>query len=262
MAAPPSPWLVEPCPPEEAARLAEELGVRRTTAEVLIRRGHSTPDAARAFLEQDGPAHDPMLLGDMAAACERIERAIAAGERVCVHGDYDADGICATALAADRPARARRPGRVAPARAGSRRATALAVETVERLAGDGVSLLLTVDCGITAADAVARARELGMDVIVTDHHRPAEMLPECIRGLHPPVGLPVPGAVRDRRRVQARPGAPRPRRPRPGRAGAPPRPGRAGDRRRRRAASRREPRARAGGPAPAARARQSPACGR
>src|SRR5881227_3942734 len=99
MAAPPSPWLVEPCPPEEADRLAEALGVRRTTAEVLIRRRHSTPDAARAFLEQDGAAHDPMLLGDMAAACERIERAVAAGECVCVHGDYDADGICATALA-------------------------------------------------------------------------------------------------------------------------------------------------------------------
>ena len=99
MAAPPSPWLVEPCPPEEADRLAEELGVRRTTAEVLIRRGHSTADAARAFLEQDGPAHDPLLLGDMAAACERIESAIAAGEKICVHGDYDADGICATALA-------------------------------------------------------------------------------------------------------------------------------------------------------------------
>ena len=54
----------------------DELGIRRTTAEVLIRRGHATADAARAFLDQDGPAHDPMLLGDMAAACERIERAI------------------------------------------------------------------------------------------------------------------------------------------------------------------------------------------
>ena len=99
MAAPPSPWLVDPCPPEDAAALAQAVGIRRTTAEVLIRRGHSTPDAARAFLEQDGPAHDPMLLGDMTAACERIEAAIAAGERICVHGDYDADGICATALA-------------------------------------------------------------------------------------------------------------------------------------------------------------------
>ena len=194
--------------------LAEQLGVRRTTAEVLIRRGHSTPDAARAFLEQDGPAHDPMLLGDMAAACERIERAIAAGERVCVHGDYDADGICATALALivlrglGAQVESHLPSRFAEG-------YGLAVETVERLAGDGVSLLVTVDCGITAADAVARARELGMDVIVTDHHRPAEALPECIRVCTRPSDYPVPGAVRHRRRVQAGAGAARAGRPRP-----------------------------------------------
>jgi single-stranded-DNA-specific exonuclease len=191
MAAPPSPWLVEPCPPEEADRLAEALSVRRTTAEVLIRRGHSTPDAARAFLEQDGPAHDPMLLGDMAAACERIERAIAAGERVCVHGDYDADGICATALALivlrglGAEVEQHLPSRFAEG-------YGLAVETVERLAGAGISLLFTVDCGITAVDAVARARELGMDVIVTDHHRPADALPECIRVCTRPSDYPVP----------------------------------------------------------------------
>jgi single-stranded-DNA-specific exonuclease len=191
MAAPPSPWLVEPCPPEEAARLAEELGVRRTTAEVLIRRGHSTPDAARAFLEQDGPAHDPMRLGDMAAACERIERAISAGERVCIHGDYDADGICATALAL---IVLRELGAQVESHLPSRFAEGygLAVETVERLAGDGVSLLVTVDCGITAADAVARARELGMDVIITDHHRTAEALPECIRVCTRPSDYPFP----------------------------------------------------------------------
>src|SRR5436309_12115146 len=93
------PWLIDPCSTADADAVAAELGLHRATAEALIRRGHTTPGAARAFLEQDGAAHDPMLLGDMAAACERIERAISAGERVCVHGDYDADGICATALA-------------------------------------------------------------------------------------------------------------------------------------------------------------------
>src|SRR5256885_2686503 len=92
-------WLIDPCPPEVADDLAANLGVQRTTAGVLVRRGPAPPEAARAFLELDGPLHDPTLLGDMAAACERIGRAIAAGERVCVHGDYDADGICATALA-------------------------------------------------------------------------------------------------------------------------------------------------------------------
>ena len=191
MATPPSPWLVEPCPPEEAAALAEALGIRRTTAEVLIRRGHSTPDAARAFLEQDGPAHDPMRLGDMAAACERIERAIAAGERICVHGDYDADGICATALAVTV---LRGLGANVESHLPSRfeEGYGLAVETVERLAADGVRLLVTVDCGITAVDAVARGRELGMDVIVTDHHRPAEALPDCTRVCTRPSDYPFP----------------------------------------------------------------------
>jgi single-stranded-DNA-specific exonuclease len=191
MATPPSPWLVEPCPPEEAAALAEALGIRRTTAEVLIRRGHTTPDAARAFLEQDGPAHDPMRLGDMAAACERIERAIAAGERICVHGDYDADGICATALAVTV---LRGLGANVESHLPSRfeEGYGLAVETVERLAADGVRLLVTVDCGITAVDAVARGRELGMDVIVTDHHRPAEALPDCTRVCTRPSDYPFP----------------------------------------------------------------------
>src|SRR5262249_1799904 len=92
-------WLIDLCPPGVADDLAEALGVQRTTAEVLVRRGHATPEGARAFLGPAGPLHGPMLRGDMAAACERIGRAIAAGERVCVHGDYDADGICATALA-------------------------------------------------------------------------------------------------------------------------------------------------------------------
>ena len=186
-----SPWLVDPCPPEDADRLAHELGIRRTTAEVLIRRGHATADAARAFLDQDGPAHDPMLLGDMAAACERLERAISAGEPICVHGDYDADGICATALAVTV---LRGLGAKVESHLPSRfdEGYGLAVETVERLAGDGVRLLVTVDCGITAVDAVARATELGVDVIVTDHHRPADALPACTRVCTRPSEYPFP----------------------------------------------------------------------
>src|SRR5690349_12867039 len=166
MAAPPSPWLVEPCPPEEAAALAEALGIRRTTAEVLIRRGHSKPDAARAFLEQDGPAHDPMRLGDMAAACGRIEQAIAAGERVCVHGDYDADGICATALAVTV---LRGLGANVDWHLPNRfdEGYGLSLGTIERLADEGCGLVITVDCGITAVDEVAAAAARGLGVVVT-----------------------------------------------------------------------------------------------
>ena len=197
----------------------------------------------------------------MTAACERIEAAIAAGERICVHGDYDADGICATALALSSCA-ASEPTSSSTSRAGSPRDTGWRSRRSSGWPATAFGLLVTVDCGITAVDAVARARELGMDVIVTDHHRPAEALPECIRGLHPPVELSVPGAVRHRRRVQAGAGAARARRPRSGRDGAPPRPRRARDRRRRRAASRREPRPRARRACAGCGARRSPACGR
>jgi single-stranded-DNA-specific exonuclease len=205
-------WLIDPCTPAAADALAAGLGVQPTTAEVLVRRGHATPEAARAFLELDGPLHDPMLLGDMAAACERIGRAIAAGEQVCVHGDYDADGICATALAltALRELGANVDWHV-PSRFDE--GYGLAAETVERLAADGVRLLVTVDCGITAADQVARAAELGMDVIVTDHHRPGDALPDCPRVCTRPSEYPFPelcgtGVVR---RCSPGPGAIRPR---------------------------------------------------
>jgi single-stranded-DNA-specific exonuclease len=92
-------WTIEPCDRNAVAALARELGVSATTASVLVRRGYAEPARARAFLQGAIPAHDPLALGDMAAACEVIRAAVAARKRICVHGDYDADGICATALA-------------------------------------------------------------------------------------------------------------------------------------------------------------------
>jgi single-stranded-DNA-specific exonuclease len=184
-------WVFAPCPPDRADALAAELGVHRATAEALIRRGHRDVAASRAFLELDGPLHDPLRLGDMASACARIGEAIDRGERVCVHGDYDADGICATALAVlvlgELGARVEwhLPSRF-------EEGYGVATGTVERLAGDGVGLVLTVDCGITAAEQVTRARELGMDVIVTDHHTPGERLPGCLRVCMRPSEYPFP----------------------------------------------------------------------
>ena len=96
-------------------RLAQELGVSEVTASVLLRRGSREGAEARAFLDGEREPHDPLLLGDMADAVERIRAAIAAGTRICVHGDYDVDGICATALAVLTLRVARRRRRVAPA---------------------------------------------------------------------------------------------------------------------------------------------------
>src|SRR4051812_9660531 len=92
-------WTIRPCSAATAARLARELSISHVTASVLVRRGHEDPAAARAFLDGEQPLHDPFLLGDMRVAVERIRAAVARGERICVHGDYDVDGICATVLA-------------------------------------------------------------------------------------------------------------------------------------------------------------------
>src|SRR5215207_6020546 len=117
-------------------------------------------------------------LGDMAAACERIRDAIAKKERICVHGDYDADGICATALAV---LVLRELGADVSWHLPSRfeEGYGLRSETLTKLAEEGCGLVVTVDCGITAVEEVAHAKALGIDVVVTDHHRPGEELPDC-----------------------------------------------------------------------------------
>ena len=92
-------WTIRPCPHRTSSLLAQQLGISEITASVLVRRGYGDLDEARAFLAGEQPLHDPFLLGDMRVAVESIRAAIAGGRRICVHGDYDADGICATALA-------------------------------------------------------------------------------------------------------------------------------------------------------------------
>jgi single-stranded-DNA-specific exonuclease len=171
-------WTITSCPHRESAQLAQELGISETTARVLIRRGYDDAAAARSFLAGADPGHDPALLGDMDGACERICAAIETKTRICVHGDYDADGICATALAV---LVLRELGAEVSWHLPSRFEEGYGVsgETLDRLAGEGCGLVLTVDCGITAVAEVARAKELGLDVVVTDHHRPAHELPDC-----------------------------------------------------------------------------------
>jgi single-stranded-DNA-specific exonuclease len=179
-------WTIAPCPAPAVQTLVDALGVSATTASVLVRRGYGDPEAASAFLLGGLPGHDPFALGDMPAAVERIRAAVASGERICVHGDYDADGICATALAVLllRELGAE-PAWHLPSR--FEEGYGLASQTLTRLAGEGVDLVLTVDCGITAVDEVAEARRLGLDVVVTDHHRPGDEFPDC------PVVAPLKG---------------------------------------------------------------------
>lgn len=186
-------WELEPCSREVATRLAHALSLDEVTATVLARRGLGDPDAARRFLAGALPGHDPFRLGDMRAAVETLRAAVDDGRRVCVHGDYDADGICATALAVLllRELGAE-PAWHLPSR--FEEGYGLNGQTLTRLAGEGFDLVLTVDCGITAVDEVAHANALGLQVVVTDHHRPAERWPACpvvapLRGDYPFQGL-------------------------------------------------------------------------
>jgi single-stranded-DNA-specific exonuclease len=191
-------WTIAPCPPEQVRGLVEALGIGGTTASVLVRRGYDEPAAAGAFLAGAFPGHDPFLLGDMRAAVDAIRTAVRDGRRICVHGDYDADGICATALAVlllrelGADPRWHLPSRF-------EEGYGLAGQTLARLAGE-VDLVLTVDCGITAVEEVALGRSLGLDVVVTDHHRPGEAFPDCpvvapLKGDYPFAGLCGTGVV-------------------------------------------------------------------
>ncbi len=171
-------WNLEPVSFAHVRALVDALGVSETVATVLVRRGLGDPEAARAFLEPEGITHDPLLLGDMAAAVARIRTAVERGQKICVHGDYDVDGVCATALAT---LTLKELGADVVWHLPSRfeEGYGVSAATITRLAEDGVGLIVTVDCGITAVAEVAEARRLGVDMLITDHHRPGETLPDC-----------------------------------------------------------------------------------
>ncbi len=177
-------WVCEPYAAAESLALAETLGVSTATASVLTRRGFGEVAAARSFLAAE-ERHDPALLPGIATACETVLRHVAAGSRVVVFGDYDVDGVCSTAILL----RALRAIGADPAwRLPSREeGYGLSEAVVRELADRGAGLIVTVDCGVTAVAEVALARELGVEVVVTDHHRPGAVLPDCPI-VHPALG--------------------------------------------------------------------------
>jgi single-stranded-DNA-specific exonuclease len=175
-------FAAEPYAYADVRAVADGLALSEPVAVTLVRRGYRTPELARAFLAAD-ESHPPSAFGQMAAVVERVRAAIGERRRITVHGDFDVDGVCATAVTVStlRELGAECdwliPDRIADG-------YGLSAANVERLAERGTSLLLTVDCGITAVAEVARAQALGMEVILTDHHQTAEELPDCLT-LHP-----------------------------------------------------------------------------
>ncbi len=159
---------IAPCPPEQVALLRRELGVSDALGQVLVRRGFAEPPEARRFLAAD-MEHDPAAFAGIERAVALVLEHVRAGTRITIHGDYDVDGICSTAVLV----RALRSlgadvDSYLPDRASD--GYGLAANTVRRLAERGTRLLISVDCAITAVAEVALARELGMEVLVTDHH--------------------------------------------------------------------------------------------
>ena len=181
----PARWSCDPYSVAAAHSLAGELGLHPVTASILVRRGYDTPDSARRFLAASD-RHDPALMPGLAVAVETIMRHVERGSRIVIHGDYDVDGVCSTAVLARALERlGAAPVCELPSRFDE--GYGLSAAGVERQAAAGTDLLVTVDCGITAVDEVARARALGIEVVVTDHHRPGDTLPDCAV-VHPALG--------------------------------------------------------------------------
>ena len=157
-----------PCPPGMPAALHR----------LLVGRGIASVEEAAAFLNPGVHSlHDPMRLNDMARAAERLQRAMASGEEICVYGDYDVDGVSAAAiLSGFLTGRGARVEVYLPSRHSE--GYGLNETAVRRIAG-WAKLLVTVDCGVTSVELVTLARSLGLDVIVTDHHEPGPALPDC-----------------------------------------------------------------------------------
>ncbi|HXI30434.1 MAG TPA: single-stranded-DNA-specific exonuclease RecJ [Vicinamibacterales bacterium] len=178
-------WDPLQCDAADADRLAAALDLPPIVARLLCQRGLSDPELASRFLHPClDHLHDPMRLAGMSAAVERILTAIANKERIAIHGDYDVDGVTSTVilrralelLGAD-------VGHFIPERL--KDGYGLQPVAIERLHAEGVALVISVDCGIRGADAGRRARELGVDLIITDHHEPDTELPPALAVINP-----------------------------------------------------------------------------
>jgi single-stranded-DNA-specific exonuclease len=178
-------WTSHPCDEDCAASLARDLKLSPVVARLLAIRGIVDAETASRFLKPSlDHLLDPMGLADMDRAVDRLLHAIAQRERIAVHGDYDVDGITSTVIL--RRALELLGGEVVhfiPERL--RDGYGLQPAALERLHADGVHIVVSVDCGIRGAEAARRARQLGLDLIITDHHEPDNELPDACAVVNP-----------------------------------------------------------------------------
>ncbi|HEY6262432.1 MAG TPA: single-stranded-DNA-specific exonuclease RecJ [Nitrospiraceae bacterium] len=176
-------WVFSDINPFQRASLVQALSISPATASLFLSRGVTTPDEATTWMLRQVP-HDPFLIPDMEQAVERLHRAVTTQEPICFYGDYDVDGITATSLylsffgGLGAQVRAYVPHRL-------REGYGLNLDAVQRMHGEGISLLVTSDCGTTSHREIALATQLGMDVVVTDHHQTDENMPPAVAVLNP-----------------------------------------------------------------------------
>jgi single-stranded-DNA-specific exonuclease len=178
-------WDLQPCDERASSALAAALGLEQPVARLLCQRGLGDPELASRFLNPSlDHLHDPMTLAGMRVAVDRLFVAIARREKIAVHGDYDVDGITSTVIL-------RRTLELLGAEVvhfipeRMRDGYGLQKAAIERLHAEGVSLIVSVDCGIRGAEAAVRARELGVDLVITDHHEPDAELPVALAVINP-----------------------------------------------------------------------------
>lgn len=172
-------WSVAQLNKDRALKISEQFGIPMICAALLDVRGINTPEAVKEFLSSDITFDNPLEIKDMDKAVKRISEAVENGEKICIYGDYDADGVTATALlfqyletmGAD-------VSFYIPSRADE--GYGLNAEAVKSLAEKNVELIITVDNGVSAYDEVELANSLGMDVVITDHHTVPQRIPNAV----------------------------------------------------------------------------------
>ena len=176
-------WNVQ-SPPPAAVNALVGAGYAPLTAMVLASRGIENPQGARDYLSCDGPLFDPFLMKDMDLAAGRVGLAMTRDEKIAVFGDYDVDGITSTCLLTSFLRRhganvvSYIPGRL-------EEGYGLNPIAIHQLHEEGVKLIVTVDCGITAVKEAQLCKELGMDLVITDHHECKDILPDAVAVVDP-----------------------------------------------------------------------------
>lgn len=177
-------WKTSQTDRDAAAAVAEEFSLEPLAALLLASRGMTDPQEIESFLFADGLFRDPFEIEDMDKAAERIGAAVDSGEKITIFGDYDADGVTSTALLylylREQGANV---GYYIPDRVSE--GYGISCEAVRKFSQDGTRLIITVDNGISAVGETKLANELGMDVVITDHHKVGEVIPEAVAVVNP-----------------------------------------------------------------------------